>query len=454
MQVQTNRAGAITFLILLQVVISFVGTAGFLLWSGSDKLAAGITIAGMEVGQLTEQQAISTIATYANQCLTDAKLELVASDGKRWVIDLRDLQAFVDAEATIEAAWQIGRQKTWWQNMLARVELLFRPIDIPLKIGYDPAQLWQSLAQAKQYFYRPPINARATLINDKIEITDEKVGSELDLDATINIIQSRLALGDLSPVPVVEREIAPVITKAELAGITDLLGICVTRLDLNERERTENIKLAAKAVDGTVLGPGQLFSFNKQLGPRFPERGYKKAPMFWHDQVILAEGGGVCQVATTLYNAVLQANLEVQQRFPHTQPVNYVPPGQDATIAGEEVDLKFSNTTDGPIFISATVDNDKLIVRIFGVNKNKEQHVKILTEKQTIEPKVVVETDPSLTPGSMWIKTEGKPGYEVKVYRVVEQSGQELSRQLISTDLYPAKPTVVVVGPKPPNFNK
>ena len=143
-----------------------------------------------------------------------------------------------------------------------------------------------------------------------------------------------------------------------------------TNFDSSQANRTENIRLAAKALDGKLLAPGERFSFNGSVGERTAEAGYKEALIIEGDIFTPGLGGGVCQVSSTLYNAVILANLEILERHRHTLPISYVPPGQDATVAFPELDFKFRNSLDTSVLIRSTVQGNTLTFQLYRKSKN------------------------------------------------------------------------------------
>ena len=140
-------------------------------------------------------------------------------------------------------------------------------------------------------------------------------------------------------------------TKEELAKVKDLLGSYTTNYSTSSAGRCANISVAAGKINGTVLYPGEEFSVGQTIGPLTAAGGYELAGAYENGQTVQSYGGGVCQVSTTLYNAVLKAELEVTQRSNHSMIVTYVKPSMDAAIAGDYKDLVFENDTDAPIYV-------------------------------------------------------------------------------------------------------
>jgi vancomycin resistance protein YoaR len=208
-----------------------------------------------------------------------------------------------------------------------------------------------------------------------------------------------------------------------LSQVDTVLGSFTTRFPAWRRERTTNIRIAANKVDGTVIKPGEDFSYNKIVGPRSKEFGFKDAPIFVRGKLVPGTGGGICQLSSTIYNAVLLSNLKIVERSNHSSTVPYVSLGRDATVAYGLLDFRFRNSTSTPIYISSRMSGSYLHVDIYGASKDKTD-VDVVVEK--------------------------KGALKANVYRVVKQDGKIISRELVSRDRYrPAEPMVEAPKPKP-----
>lgn len=192
------------------------------------------------------------------------------------------------------------------------------------------------------------------------EILPEQYGKKIDVQKTVNLIMNSSSHTTHNPVFI---ELDPEVTEDILRNICHRKGSYAT--GFGNGGRGVNIRLAAQSLHNYLLAPGEVFSFNGATGPREPERGYKLAPIIVGGTVIPGYGGGVCQVSTTLYNAVLNSGLQIVQRFPHSRPVGYVPPGKDATVSNY-LDFKFRNNTDAFILIKTSSYGYRLVVEIWG----------------------------------------------------------------------------------------
>ena len=217
----------------------------------------------------------------------------------------------------------------------------------------------------------------------------------------------------------------------------DTLSTYTTNYKTSEVERSENVRLAAETINNVILMPGQEFSYNNVLGERTTERGYKIAKVYEEGQVVDGLGGGICQVSSTLYNAVVKAGLEVLERKNHSLPVAYVKLGRDATVSYGTLDFRFRNNLQYPVRIESTVGGGTLTIKICGIQTSPNRTVDIETETVAVldyTQKVIV--DENLPMGTEEVIQKGKTGYRVKSYRVTKENGVEVDRKQISIDTY------------------
>ncbi len=214
-------------------------------------------------------------------------------------------------------------------------------------------------------------------------------------------------------------------------------------------ERT-NILLSAQAVDNVTVAPGSEFSFNAQVGERTPERGYRDGLMFDNGRLIRGTGGGICLVATGLYNAALYAGLEITERHPHSGLVSYAAPGCDAGIVYGQEDLKFRNTTAGPLVIRAAPEDDHVAVRLFGHTPppGRQVIVKPLS-LSTIPYAVVTKTDPTLPPGASVVDQKPRSGFDVVLARYWTENGRVIKREIVTRERRAPRNKVVRIAPPP-----
>ena len=230
----------------------------------------------------------------------------------------------------------------------------------------------------------------------------------------------------------------------------DRLGTCSTNYNAGNKNRTTNLILAAQKINGTVLLPGEEFSYNKTVGERTISAGFKEAAVYSNGQVVDGLGGGICQISSTLYDAVIFANLEVTERRNHQFVTSYLPAGKDATVVWGSQDFKFKNTRKYPIRIEATVSGGVATITIWGVKEDVEYDISIETKKiATIAYTTQYIQDSSLPIGKEAVQQAGSNGRKVEAYKVVKLNGKVVSTTLLSKDTYNAMKRIVRVGTKP-----
>ncbi len=253
-----------------------------------------------------------------------------------------------------------------------------------------------------------------------------------------------------------EYEIPLKITKADITvkdlgkdAFPESLGKFETRYNILNENRANNIKLSSEKINGIIIMPGETFSYNQIVGKRTIDAGYAEAGAYAGGKVVQEVGGGICQVSSTLYNAVLYANLEVTERSNHYFECSYVSPGRDATVSWGGVDFKFKNTRKYPILIEMTAENGVCRADIKGIKEKDEFEVIIQTKTQSVINKSIkYENDDSIDTGKEKVKQEGSDGVIVDTYKILKQNGENVSSEKISTDYYHALEKIIIRGTK------
>lgn len=298
-----------------------------------------------------------------------------------------------------------------------------------------------------QYIYD---NAQTQAKNATVDKTDGTTilpsvdGVKFDLEKAKEII------GDGSEqtykIPI-ERTPAAV-SADQLAGVLfrDTLASTSTKLNASNKSRTNNVRLASQFINGTILNPGDEFSYNGVVGERTVSRGFQTAGAYSNGQVIEDVGGGVCQPSSTLYMAVLRADLEVTERHNHSLTVSYTPLGEDATVSWGGPDFKFKNNTDYPVKILAWQEGSSMSVKILGT-KTTDKVVETKTEiVETLDYKTVEKTDSSLSAGQRETSQSGITGYKTVTYKIITENGQTTTVKANNSS-YKSRDKIVLVGP-------
>lgn len=226
-----------------------------------------------------------------------------------------------------------------------------------------------------------------------------------------------------------------------------LISSFSTRYDASNTNRSTNLRIATEKINGTVLLPGEVFSYNKTVGKRTVEEGYKDAKIYADGGVVDGLAGGICQISSTLYNSVLLANLEIVERRNHSFTTSYVAAGRDATVVWGTIDFKFKNSRNYPIKIEGSVKNGVAEFKIYGMQEEKEYEINIIpkTTSSIPYPTTYVD-DPTLLPGQQVVSQAGHLGYKVTTYLVKKLNGTEVSREVLSNDTYQPMKAVVRRG--------
>lgn len=235
----------------------------------------------------------------------------------------------------------------------------------------------------------------------------------------------------------------------------DTLGKYTSSYENSDKNRASNVALGAKMLNGTIVMPGETFSFNKVMGDcGLSSRGFKPAAVFKQGKVEQEIGGGVCQISSTLYVAALYANMSIVSRKNHGLPVGYVPASLDATVYYPYLDFKFKNTREYPVKIVATTTSSrKLTISICGTKEDVEYEIELTSKKTgSIEPKVQKKEDSSLASGKTKVIQAGAYGYTSVAYKTVKLNGKVVSKTLLSEDKYDSTPKIIAVGTKEVNI--
>ena len=243
----------------------------------------------------------------------------------------------------------------------------------------------------------------------------------------------------------------PKITTAQIGSeaFPDLLATYTTRYDASDTNRTTNLRIACQKINDKVVLPGETFSYNKTLGERSTATGYRNAKVYENGEVVDGIGGGICQISSTLYNAVLISNLEVTDRSNHQFVTSYTPAGRDATVVYGQTDFKFKNPRTYAIKIKAGISGGVATVSIYGIKEENEYTVSFSTKTiSTIPYTVKYVDDSSLAVGKEKVKQKGANGIITETYIIKSLNGKVVSTQLLSKDTYNAMQRIILRGTK------
>jgi len=436
-------------LVLILVVTGLFALGIFLVYSTQDRVLPKVQVDGIILGGLNKEEGQKVLLRLEEDL--KSKSVVLRCQGKNWPLALNQVNFRLDAAAIMEEALAVGHTGSFFRRVQDIVQVWRKGHQVPLVITLNKEKIYQIMDKiTKEVGFLPQDAAFQVLNDDTIMIIPAREGLGVNkqqayhnLLASLNKKEKELII-NLSLTP-----LRPKRTTQEVRamGLKGLLSAYTTSFEASNYDRAYNIRVAAGALDGLTVPPGQEFSFNKVVGPRSSETGYKNAKIIFNNQFVVGPGGGVCQVSTTLYNAVLLANLEIITRTAHSLPVNYVPLGRDATVAYEAIDLRFRNNTESYILVKSLISGGSLTFKIYG-NTDYKVPVKINTViKRVLEPKIVYEADPNLKKGEEVIRQKGLRGYQVTAERVMTEDGQ-IKREPLPGSLYRSLKQIVAVGTK------
>lgn len=412
----------------------------------------GIYVGDFSLGGLTKEQAEKGFSQYLSEL--EARTVTLRVDGTEVKTTAKELGYACGNEDALEEAEDYAAGGCLIRQYMERKDLEKEPVHIPLDAQVDESSV-QTLIDAKcAGLVDEPKDAVITRKNGKFEITEEQTGKTVDTKATIEKLNEALA-EDLAEVTADAVIIVgePKIKKEDLASISDVLGTCSTAYASSGASRSGNIANGVSKINGHVLMPGETLSGYECMHPFTIENGYFTAAAYENGQVVDSVGGGVCQIATTLYDASLEAELEITQRQNHSMIVTYVKPSMDAAIAGTYKDIKITNNYSTPIYIEGTTAGKTLTFTIYGketrpANRKVEYISETISKTDPGEPQRKV--DNSLRPGQTKQVQSAHIGYKSRLWKVVTVDGVEKERTILHTDTYNPSKAIVLVGPAAP----
>lgn len=421
-----------------------------------NALPLGTLIGKIEVGGKRIEEARQLLEKFAEErAAVNVVLRLPEANSaeRAWKSLAKEIGLRVDVEATLADIAKMGDA-----GLLERVRNVFVTSSgktVAIRAVVEEDKLKKRFQRIQKAVDKAPKNPRLDVTQTPYAILPGKPGYGLDVPVSVAavatawanyIAQSDSSLDSELVVALAVKEAPPTISEDSLRQIDGEISRFRTRYGGTGVNRGGNIALAASRINGTLLAPGEVFSYNKIVGPRNARAGFKDAPVIIKGELKPGIGGGICQVSTTLYNAALLADLKIVHRAHHAFPVHYAPPGRDATVVDGSIDFRFQNNTPVPIYIYANASRGALEFRLLG-KRATGREVAIKLENHTTIPNSIKETpDPALPTGKRIVQDKGHIGHRVNVYRIVKENGAEVKRELLYKDYYRPFPAQVVVG--------
>ncbi|MFT8314259.1 MAG: VanW family protein [Clostridium sp.] len=317
---------------------------------------------------------------------------------------------------------------------------------------YDENYIDERIDAIEKDIDKQPVNASVENIdNGKIKISQDIKGYKLQKDKLKEEIKKKINSKSISNIEIN----APitvstaVISADKLSAINSNISSFSTSFVSSSYARSHNIELSTKSINGKILMPGEIFSFNDCVGERTADRGFMEAPVIVGDKFDSGIGGGICQVSSTLYNAILRAGIKPIERTHHTIPSSYVELGLDATVNWNDIDFKFKNTLNYPIYIQAYTENKNLYINIYSDSSLlRRKYIISSNVYETVHPVMKTISDSNLPLGQTFIIQEGHDGYKVKITQDTYEEGVLVASEIISDELYSPIQSINKVGTK------
>ena len=429
----------------------------------TDQIYQGIYIDNIHVGGMTRGQALQAVEALHET--PEQSFDITVTVGNEsWHVNPERVPVSRNAEEVVEKAWAVARGNTGslrgsgltpFQERVNEVSRLRSyPQTFATVQDYDRKALRTLTDGIVNYVNRDPVNSTVASFDFNTKaftFTEDRPGAKLDPDQLYTQVATLLDDGVTTrELRVVPEKILAEITKTELQNRFGLISAYTTSTT-NNKNRNTNIQLSAAAINGVTVLPGETFSFNKATGERTAEKGYKEAAAISGGATRDEIGGGVCQTSSTLFNAVVRADLEIVERHGHAWPSSYIEKGFDATVNWPGLDFQFKNNTNWPVFILANYANRKVTVNIYGMSLGADVRIDLESEVTRVLPQpegTNYVLNSSLAPGESKKTVTGRQGYMVDTWKIWYQGSRETKREKLFTTTYKAYQETVEYNPR------
>ncbi|MBM3450960.1 MAG: hypothetical protein FJX78_08300 [Armatimonadetes bacterium] len=436
----------------VSLVVFAAAAASAAVWTWDARAHEGrifpnVFIDDVHVGGLSAGEATRLVSERASRRL-GRSVSLRA--GATFSMPAERLGLRVDIAAVARRALAVGRTGSIVDRLRSRWTLLRDPARQALSYEVDQDRLRGALTWVTKQVGTKPENARLTVVDGLVQIVPGRYGIGVDPTSTAPAVARALLAGEQS-IDLPLATIAPPVTAERLRAIriSQIVATYTTRFP-NVPNRNFNIGLAARALRGRLLDTGQTLSFNDAVGPRTRAAGYLEAPVIINDEFVPGDGGGVCQVSSTLFNAAALAGLKIEERSNHSSPVAYLPIGRDATVVYGYLDLKVRNEG-APLLLWAEVVGRTLTISFYGAPRSGVEQVAVATSNIETLPApagVIERRDRDLPVGTVKV-IKARSGFRVTTWRVVHAGGGGIRREVIACSFYRPVAEIRRIGTRP-----
>lgn len=444
----------IILIIVLVLVLAAAGAGTWYLFqvTGQEGYFTGVHIEDVDLSGLSKEKGKVKFDEYWKKLLATEVEIKIGEDSEKMTMD--ELGLTLTNTDILDEAYEKGRVGNIFKRFIQIKKMEKEPVVLKLETELESDKEEKSLRKKTESYEHKKKNAKIKRKDGKFVITDEINGLAINYDDSLAQLADKVKTDwtDRKPFQfdmTIEVD-KPQYTAEIMSQITDKLGTYATDYGSSAYGRKKNVARGAKYINGSVIYPGKSFSVYGEVAPFTSERGYALAGSYENGKTVQSMGGGICQVSTTLYNAVIRAELQVDERSPHSMTVSYVPRSADAAIAGTYKDLKFTNNTDTPIYIEGTTDGSTIRFTIWGKETRPDnREIEIVSETtSTSSPNVKEVKDKTLEEGKTKILEQGRTGYTAKLWKIIKVDGKQTEKILLNTSSYARTTTKIAVGTK------
>ena len=416
-----------------------------------DKIADGVYIGAVSVGGMTEDEAQSAVEEYMEGIMSTS-FTLSGAKGDM-TLTASDMGITSDTDAAVSDAMAVTHTGNLINRYKEVTDLKKENKVVSMHLSVDKQKTASLIYDNQDSLNVEAVDSTLKRENGEFVYVEGTDGVEVDIVNSVYAINDFLEndfSADNTDIALVTNDVEPKGSKEELSQIKDLLGTFSTDFSSSSAARAGNVANACSKVNGSIIYPGEEFSVYQTISPITVENGYGIGGAYSNGQVVESVGGGVCQVATTLYNAVIRAELEITMRYNHSMKVAYVSPSDDAAIAGDYKDLRFVNNMETPVYIEGYCSGGIITFNVYGV-ETRDPNREVSFESETIstkdaDPEFNLSSDQEL--GYYNVDTEAHQGCVAKLWKIVTVNGKQESREEFNNSTYQAAGKQITVGTK------
>ena len=422
----------------------------------ADVIPSGITIDGHDVSGMTEAEADAVLdeilASYSDSTFT------LKAGSKSIEATSSELGIRPKSDDVVAHAMSYGKEGNLIERFVAASELAGgQKKDFAITLTADVGAVEELIEANADSLNAEAVDNGLKRENGQFVFIEGSDGIEVEAGESAAAVASYISdswKGGDATIELVTRVDEPQGSKEELMAVKDVLGSYNTDFSSSSAARANNVSNGTRLINGTVLYPGEEFSVAGALNPMTAENGYQPAPSYENGTTVETYGGGICQVSSTLYNAVMRAELEIVTRSAHSMIVHYVEPSMDAAIAGDVKDFKFKNNQEYPVYIEGYTSGGKVYFNVFGKEtRDPDRTVEFESEILSQTDPISIYSGSASAPIGSIVKTSGSAhtGYTARLWKIVKENGKEVSRDVYNNSTYRATNNTYVVGTQSEN---